>query len=204
MKIAPICYQSIASKQLHQVQNKSKKFVSVASKPLLGLGCLAVMGQACVNHSHKVAHIKDVNYKKEILNNINIPNLSLSSLNSIVGGEEYKKLLVDFGDSPIHYTPGESLINKNQDDYVPTGAINRTYRINLHNHTKNSDGQMSVEQILNKAVKYADKVAEANSHKLNVKAPNSPFTIAITDHDSVEGCKEAIKIISRNPENIKT
>lgn len=72
-----------------------------------------------------------------------------------------------------------------------SGVKNLTHRMNLHNHTQASDGQMSVAQFLEQARMYADKVAEKN--------PDKPYYIAITDHDILDGGQEAAKIITQDP-----
>lgn len=74
------------------------------------------------------------------------------------------------------------------------GVKNLTYRINLHNHTQASDGKLSIKDFLEQAKEYADKVAAKNP---NDSKP--AFTVAITDHDIMDGGKEAIKIIAQDP-----
>ena len=54
---------------------------------------------------------------------------------------------------------------------------------NLHVHTENSDGTMTVEEVLK------------NARILSDKNPN--FLVAITDHDTVEGDKEAVELIKK-------
>ncbi len=73
--------------------------------------------------------------------------------------------------------------------------LNGNFRINLHIHTKNSDGNLSVDQILNQAVKYAEYRKSINK--------SDPVIIAITDHDGINGTKEAVSIIAKNPEKYK-
>ena len=55
------------------------------------------------------------------------------------------------------------------------------FSANLHVHTQHSDGEMSVKELLN--------IAE----ELVIKNPN--FITAITDHDTIDGDKEAAQII---------
>jgi predicted metal-dependent phosphoesterase TrpH len=62
-------------------------------------------------------------------------------------------------------------------------------------HTKNSDGTLSVRELLDQAARYADYRKTINKI--------SPLVIAISDHDTLEGSKEAIKIIAQNPEKYK-
>ncbi len=67
------------------------------------------------------------------------------------------------------------------------------FRVNLHLHTQHSDGVLSVEEVLNQAVHFA-------------KMPRDllpAFTVAISDHDTVDGIKEALHILIKNPEKYK-
>ena len=76
--------------------------------------------------------------------------------------------------------------------------IDGNFRVSLHTHSNFSDGKASVEEFLECARKYADKVA-----KLNKNDGLPPFTIALTDHDSVDGCAKIIEIIAKDPEKYK-
>lgn len=71
-------------------------------------------------------------------------------------------------------------------------VISGRFRINLHIHTEYSDGRFSVQELLDQAVKYAEYRRK--------KGYNDPLIIAITDHDTLFGTQEALKIISNNPE----
>ena len=67
----------------------------------------------------------------------------------------------------------------------------------LHSHTKYSDGEISVEKLLNQAAEYGNKLNKINGKK---------FIFAISDHDGIDGVKEALKLIVQDPkkyENIK-
>ena len=124
-------------------------------------------------------------------------NVSLDALNSIVGPEEFNNLVKKF--KPSHYRAG--LQTSKPDIPVESfykNAINGDFRVSLHTHSNYSDGKATPEEFLECARKYADKVAKLNK---NDRLP--PFTIALTDHDSVEGTKVIIKLISQNPEKYK-
>lgn len=71
---------------------------------------------------------------------------------------------------------------------------NRTFIADLHSHTNYSDGIISVENFLNQAADYGNKLNKINGKK---------FIVSITDHDGIEGCKEALKIIAQAPEKYK-
>lgn len=129
---------------------------------------------------------QDLAYIKNLAKSMGLADGQEVRLKSIMGKFELKELLVK-------YSPEDFRIGQNLD-----GAKDRTFRVNLHNHTQYSDGKLSVRDFLDQSAKYADKVAETN--------PNDgkpPFTIAITDHDTMEGCKEALKIIAENPDKYK-
>lgn len=64
----------------------------------------------------------------------------------------------------------------------------------LHSHSLYSDGLADVEIILNQVSKYADELYAKNNKK---------FLYSLTDHDSCEGVKKALKIIAENPEKFK-
>ena len=68
------------------------------------------------------------------------------------------------------------------------------FRIDLHSHTNNSDGWGKTSDILNQVAEYADKVYKKTGKK---------FTFAITDHDNVNGIREANLLIKNNPEKFK-
>lgn len=74
--------------------------------------------------------------------------------------------------------------------YDFSGVKNLTHRISLHNHTELSDGKVSIEEFLENAVAYANKLTDKNPHK--------PYVVAITDHDIMDEGK-ALKIIAQDP-----
>lgn len=74
---------------------------------------------------------------------------------------------------------------------------NGIFQADLHSHSNYSDGQISVANLLEEAANYGDKLNKMNGKK---------FIFALSDHDGVEGVKEALKIIAQNPkkfENVK-
>lgn len=127
----------------------------------------------------------DMAYYKELAQDIGLAVGEEFRLVSIVGKSQFKNLLGKF--SPQDFSVGNNM----------EGAKNLTYRVSLHNHTLASDGKLAVFDFLEQARKFADKIAA----KVNDGKP--PFTIAITDHDTVEGAKEALRIIAANPKKYK-
>lgn len=68
------------------------------------------------------------------------------------------------------------------------------FRADLHSHSNHSDGNGSVKKLLDDAASYADKLFAKTNKK---------FIFALTDHDTMEGCKEALQIIAQNPKRYK-
>ncbi len=128
---------------------------------------------------------EDKAYYESLAKSIGLKSGEEYKLSSIVGSNRLEKLINNF--TVQDFTVGKNL----------EGVKNNTYRVNLHNHTQASDGKLSVKAFLEQARKWADRVAA------NVQDNKPPFTIGITDHDTLEGCKEAVKIISENPEKFK-
>ena len=138
----------------------------------------------------------DNDYRKMLVTTIGLPEEDYIALKSIVGPQEFKALIEDFNNKPDVYSTGAE-INPKTGKAILYNVQNGTFRANLHMHTQNSDGKLTVQQLLDSAAKYADKVAKINKNSTDVL---EPFTIAITDHNTVEGCKEAIDIIRQNPQ----
>ena len=121
-------------------------------------------------------------------------------LTSIVSPKQFSKLIQQF--KPYHFNAGLQVSEKKASAYsldeFYKNSINGNFRVSLHTHSNFSDGKASPELFLENAQKYADKVASMNK---NDDLP--PFTIALTDHDSVGGCAEIIKLIAKNPQKYK-
>ena len=143
---------------------------------------------------------KDVDYKKEILLYLGYPMDNHLALRSIVGPQEFGYVINKFDNNPDAYSAGEVTI-ENSDKTVLTNVMNKKYRANMHIHTLYSDGKMSVKELLDNSAKYANNIA--NYFENNNIKDYEPFTIAITDHNTTEGAKEAVKIIYDNPEKYK-
>ncbi len=120
---------------------------------------------------------------KGLISHFNIKDeIESYRLTSIVGSDELKLILPKL--KKENYLLGDNFMNVN----------NGQYQANLHVHTQISDGTMSVSELLEQATQYANKVYSKTGKK---------FTIAITDHESIEGDKEAVKIIAQNPMKYK-
>ena len=115
---------------------------------------------------------KDLAYLKTLAKNAGVAESELYKLNPIIGAEQLEKILK---------SASSRFFNVNED-----------FHLNLHMHTTHSDGQMSVNSLLEQSSEYANKVEQ------NGIIPN--FTIAITDHDNFDGAREAVEKILAEPE----
>ncbi len=213
MKVRPYSNSSFCFKSSNQKQNKVPETKQIAAYTV---GCVALATGITYGliRYNKVAVKKllekqvqqfpnDINYRKQILKLAGLENVDVSSIRSIVGPQEYKGIISELSSDAVHYTPGQTLLTAGKDSYELDGVKAKTFRATLHMHTIHSDGKLSVEELLHKSAKYADKVAKKIKNENGAKAQNAPFTIAITDHDTLEGCKEAVRIIAKNPEKYK-
>ena len=127
-------------------------------------------------------------------------DVKIDSLQSIVAPDAFSELIKKF--KPEHFNAGlqisQATLNKKTLDEFYKNAVEGNFRVSLHTHSNFSDGKATVEEFLDNAVKYADKVAAMNK---NDGLP--PLTIALTDHDSIKGCQEIIKLIAKEPNKYK-
>lgn len=139
---------------------------------------------------------RDIEYRKEILKAMGLPESDFTKLRSLLGEDEFKHVIDKLNLTPESYCPGIK-------SYKSTGAVlfkqkenvkNHIFSVNLHVHTRFSDGKFDIEELLNQAASYGDEL---------MKEKNQPFVFSITDHDCVQGVKEAIKLIYKNPEKYK-
>lgn len=91
----------------------------------------------------------------------------------------------------LSFKPGvrefEQVVDSHDFRYLESGD----FKANLHIHTEYSDGTLSVDELLQ------------NAREITKKIPD--FLLSITDHDTVEGCKEVFEKINNYPDvNIVT
>ena len=118
----------------------------------------------------------DIEYKKAILNNSKNPFYTLERLRPLMGEEELTKFIKENNDNESIYTPTRE------------NRYSGIFQANLHNHTTNSDGSVSVKRLLDKAQKYA-------KYFIN----DGYMVIGITDHNTVLGAKDIIKVLQKYP-----
>lgn len=124
--------------------------------------------------------MQDIEYKKSIIKESGNLTYTLENLRPLVGKEELAEFIKKNDVSPNIYSIDRENI------------VNGGYRANFHIHTTNSDGAVPVEIRLNEAQKYAESVIK-----------DDYFWIAITDHNTVNGAKDIIKILQNNPGKYK-
>lgn len=137
---------------------------------LCGFGFLAYRGYS---NSFKVKLARDLS--KELGEKITTKNLK-----SVMSKSELLKELPKLTEQ--NYVASENNIK------------NGIFLADLHSHSNFSDGQITVENLLNQAAEYGNKLEKLNGKK---------FIFALSDHDGIDGVKEAIKIIAKNPEKYK-
>lgn len=85
-------------------------------------------------------------------------------------------------------------LKKNNYVYTPENIKNFGFHADFHMHTNHTDGKISVKKLLNEISVYSNKLFQRTGRK---------FIFSITDHDSVKAVKEALVIISENPEKFR-
>ena len=143
-------------------------------------------------------YAQDVAYRKQILRDMNLPETDYYKLRSIVGAEEFDSIVKELSKDKENFLPGKKVFRADKEPIFPNKENVETakFAANLHLHTVYSDGTFTVPELMEQAAKYAD----VRSSKLG---DGKPFYLAITDHDTMEGCKEALGLVLNNPEKYK-
>lgn len=177
-------YQIATNNNPDKGHNQSVTFQSFTGSKFMSYGdSLVYMWQVDKLKKETQEFPNDIKYREQLLVNAGLPPQNQHKLRSIVGPDEIKSIMLDFDSKPNVFEYGEKGVN----------VIQNKMRANLHMHTTASDGSLTVQELLDKASEYADTVKRNNP---NIK---TPFVVAITDHDTTDGTKEAIKIISEKP-----
>ena len=85
-------------------------------------------------------------------------------------------------------------LRKNNYTYTSDNIKNFGFQADFHMHTNYTDGKISVKQLLDEISDYSNKLFARTGKK---------FVFSITDHDSVKSVKDALVIISENPEKFR-
>ncbi len=172
----------------------------ISKKPLYS--CRENQGDVFIRKSQNIGSdvpkcsMHDLQYKKELCALSEIPGISPLKLQSIIGPDEFKNVIQENSENRSFYTPGERPTDKAEilDSNKLENVEALVFGGDCHIHTVNSDGSLTVEELLEQAVEYGDKYAKFNG---------KPFVIGITDHNTVKGCKQAVEIIAKNPDKYK-
>ena len=137
---------------------------------------------------------QDIAYKKQLATACGLNESDFHLLAPIVGEYELKSIIENLQEK--NYMPGFrhnlSEVDSHDKKYIESGE----FKANLHIHTIHSDGRLNTDEFLEQAVSLAD----ANIKK----SKNKPaLLLAITDHDCIDGAKEVLTKISKNPTKFK-
>jgi len=186
---------------INQITNQKITPISFGRKPIT-IGNLSGLKEDVFVKTAKTTSktvqtkIADFEYKKRICKDIGLSCVSVDKLDSIVGPNELTKIVSKNNNNRAFYIPGEkpSGMEDVQDSYFLENVLNGEFGASFHNHTIHSDGKLTVVELLDQATEYAD---------IRHSKTGKPFYLGITDHNTIEGCKEAVKIIAANPEKYK-
>lgn len=157
-------------------KKNSNKKTQIAVAAGIAITAASVLAYRGYNGSYRVKLAKGLS--KELGKKISVKNLK-----SVMTKSELLKELPKLSEQ--NYIASENNIK------------NGIFLADLHSHSNYSDGQISVEKLLDEAAQYGNKLNKMNGKK---------FIFALSDHDGIDGVKEALKIIAQNPkkyENIK-
>lgn len=185
--------------------NKTLLYSGVGAVVTFGAVAALISSKQASNSIDKISAIKaemnkyanDVLYRKQILKDMNIPESHYYKLRSIIGADEFDTVVKDLGKDKESFLPGKKTFRIDKEPiYAKENVESGKFAANMHLHTIYSDGTLTVAEAMEQAVKYADlrvkKLGEGN-----------PFYLAITDHDTMQGCKEALDLVLKNPEKYK-
>lgn len=90
----------------------------------------------------------------------------------------------------------QELQKLNQQNYIASknNINNGIFCVDLHSHSNISDGKITVSELMNQVADYSEKLYQTQGKKL---------LFSLTDHDSIDGVKEAFEIIATNPQKFK-
>lgn len=192
-KTIPNYYVNFTSSDSSKTK-ENKKTGLYCTSAILGLAVIS--GCAIALKHKKVKYPVDIEYRKSLLRDMNLPENEHKQLRSIIGCEELKAIMKTA--KKEDFLPGIKTYRANKEVFFPEkeNVKSGKFLANLHTHTIYSDGKLTIAELLEQGAKYGDeRVAKLGKDK--------PFYLAITDHDTLEGCKEAVKIIKNNPEKYK-
>lgn len=140
----------------------------------------------------------DNNKKKKVIIISTAVAVPIAALGVIYGIKSHKKPNI-YDDMPCVMQKKEflsTLKTKKRENYQKTNynMEKGIFQLDLHSHSNHSDGYAKVEDILNQACEYGNKIYKETGNK---------FIFALTDHDSIEGVVEVLEIIKKDPQKYK-
>lgn len=137
---------------------------------------------------------QDKKYREKLASATGINTDEYYLLRPIIGETELKSIVKNLEEK--NFMPGirqdQTIQDSHNDCYLKSGD----FKANLHVHTTYSDGLMSVDEFLDNSVKLADK-------NFSLKNDDLPLLVAITDHDCIDGAKEVLRKVSKNPQKFQ-
>lgn len=125
---------------------------------------------------------KDIGYRIKLLANAGLSDVDYKSIRSILGPSEIQSTIKGYDNHEEYYYAGEN------------GQNPESCQASPHIHTTASDGAYDIQTLLDDAAAHANKIMSRHGKS---------FVIAITDHDTVRGTREAIRIIAQNPDKYR-
>ena len=144
----------------------------------IGGGTVAIIATSLILYKNlQNPYLK--NLAKDLSKDLN-KKITPNDLNAVMTKEEFLKIIPTLSEQ----------------NYVETreNLRNGTFLADLHSHSKFSDGTIQIQELLEQAAAYGNKLAQINNKK---------FIFALSDHDGIEGVKEALRIIAQNPDKYK-
>ncbi len=137
----------------------------------------------------------DLKYREDLAKAIGLPRAEAHILRPIIGQEEFQSLMKQY--KRKDFQPGirkyDDVCDSHDYRYLNSGE----FHANLHIHSTHSDGLISVQKLL----RHSNAIAERNAKKF--PEHKAPFMIALTDHDCVDGVRELLNLVAKNPEKYK-
>lgn len=174
-KLPPVVNDVQKNNNIQKPHKKTTKILFLCTIALLGL----VSTIASLHRKNKQSS-KFVNSLTKSLNEYFNLKVKPVQLKSIISGEE---LLTEL-----------KTLKKENFVASPENIKNGKFLADLHSHSVFSDGKAEITTILEQVSNYANLLYQKTGKK---------FLYALTDHDSCEGVKEAIKLIAQNPNKFK-
>lgn len=201
--------QTKATNSINKKRNLKPLIIGLSIASAIGISALAI-----IKNKNKIKELLEVNklkkfsnelakkfpeddkYRKRIAQSIGLSEKESYKLASIAGVEELHFAMQKHASFPEVFSPGSAVFDKSGKvlGFRNENLATQLFGINLHTHTIHSDGNITVANLLDDASQYANQ---------RMVSRQQPFYIGITDHDGIEGCKEAIQIIKKDPKKFQ-